>query len=354
MLEGLLRLFSTRPWRSAVVDVVDVAVVAFLVYRTLLVVRGTRAAQMASGLGLLLAAYLASKYFGLVTLFNVLSTVWSSIVLVVIVVFQNDIRRALMRIGMGRGFLPGTGAHRIEFVVDEVVAAATELARHRIGALVCFEVDANIEEFVASPGIRLDAAVGRELLVSLFVPEGANRLHDGAVLVRGGRLARAGVFFPMPEGKGGMDTSWGTRHRAALGITEETDAVVVVVSEERGTIALCRGGALSPDLDGPALRSGLLYALTGKGASKGANKSVQTARAAEPIPRRVPTYPGGAPTTSITLPPPRLGLPTATLADARRIIESHEPQHEVSVMEPATQPMEPATREPSKYGAEEP
>ncbi len=349
MLEGLLRLFSSRPLRATLTDVVDVTVVAFLVYRTLLVVRGTRAAQMASGLALLLVAYLASKYFGLVTLFNVLSTVWSSIVLVVIVVFQNDIRRALMRIGMGRGFLPGTGTHRIEFLVDEVVAASTELARHRIGAIVCFEVDANIEEFVASPGISLDAAVGRELLVSLFVPEGANRLHDGAVLLRNGRLARAGLFFPMPEGKGGMDTSWGTRHRAALGITEETDAVVVVVSEERGTISLCRGGMLSPDLDGPALRAGLIYALTGKGPAK----HVQTARSAEPAPRRVPTSPGLIPATLITIPPPRFVQPTATLAEARRVIESHEPQHERSVMEPDTQPMEPATREPPKFGGGE-
>lgn len=340
MLDGLMKLVAARPLVELMIDLFDIGVVAFLVYRTLLVVRGTRAAQMASGLGLLLAAYLASKYFGLVTLFNVLSTVWSSIVLVVIVVFQNDIRRALMRIGMGRGFLPGTGTDRIEYIVDEVVAAATELARHRMGAILCFEGDANVEEFVASAGIRIDASVGRELLVSLFVPEGANRLHDGAVVIRHGRLARAGVFFPMPEGRGGFDTSWGTRHRAAIGITEETDAVVVVVSEERGTLGLCRGGTMSADLDAATLRAGLLHALTGKEVA---------IRQPEVSARRVPTHPGGTPTTTITLPPPRVVVPPATLAEARRLIESHEPQHATSVVEPQTHPMGHATIEPPKY-----
>jgi diadenylate cyclase len=140
-------------------------------------------------------------------------------------------------------------------VIDEVVEAATELARHRIGALITFEQDANLDEFVGThKGKTLDAQVSSELLVSLFVPEGVNKLHDGSVVIRNYRIAKAGVFFPMPEGRV-MDQSFGSRHRAALGITEETDAVVVIVSEERGTISFCFNGNIATNLDGPKLHS---------------------------------------------------------------------------------------------------
>src|SRR5262249_48399572 len=140
-------------------------------------------------------------------------------------------------------------------VIDEVVEAATELARHRIGALVAFEQDANLDEFVGvHKGHMLDAQVSRELLVALFVPEALNKLHDGAVVIRNLRVAKAGVFFPMPEGRV-VDESFGSRHRAALGITEETDAVVVIVSEERGTISFCFNGNIASNLDGPKLRT---------------------------------------------------------------------------------------------------
>jgi hypothetical protein len=138
-----------------------------------------------------------------------------------------------------------------------VVAAATELARHRMGALIAFEQDANVLEFVKSEGIPLDCVVTRELLVSLFVPESVNKLHDGAVLIRDLKIARAGVFFPMPDAKI-LDAQLGSRHRAALGITEETDAVVVVVSEERGTISFCFSGNIVSNLDGQSLRHALL------------------------------------------------------------------------------------------------
>src|SRR5439155_17556099 len=138
-------------------------------------------------------------------------------------------------------------------VIDEVVSAATELARHRMGALICFEQEANLDEFVVGQGTAIDAAVQRELLVSIFIPEGVNKLHDGAVIIRDLRIAKAGVFFPMPDSRV-LDPSFGSRHRAALGITEETDAVVVVVSEERGTISFCFNGNIVGNLDGPGLR----------------------------------------------------------------------------------------------------
>jgi uncharacterized protein (TIGR00159 family) len=255
MFEGLLRLFQPRPLWLVVRDLIDLFIVAYVIYRALLVLRGTRAMQMGIGLGIVFLIYWGAKNFGLVTLHNLLSSLLSSIILIVVVVFQNDIRRALIRMG-GRAWFSG-GREQQSRVIDEVVAAATELARHRMGAIIAFEQDANVLEFVKSEGIPLDSMVSRELLVSLFVPEGVNKLHDGAVLIRDLKIARAGVFFPMPETKI-LDASLGSRHRAALGITEETDAVVVVVSEERGTISFCFSGNIVSNLDAQSLRHALL------------------------------------------------------------------------------------------------
>jgi uncharacterized protein (TIGR00159 family) len=256
MLEGLRHLISARPLHQVVVDLFDILIVTYVVYRALLVLRGTRAVQMGTGLGVIFLVYIVSKWAGLVTLFNLLSTLLSSIILVVVVVFQNDIRRGLMRVG-SRAFLGSMSRQQESRVIDEVVAAATELARHRMGALICFEQDANLDEFVVAQGTTLDASVQRELLVSIFVPESLNKLHDGAVVIRNLRIAKAGVFFPMPDLKL-LDKSLGSRHRAALGVTEETDAVVVVVSEERGTISFCFNGNIVPNLDGASLKQALL------------------------------------------------------------------------------------------------
>jgi uncharacterized protein (TIGR00159 family) len=255
-LEGLLHLFSPRPLGQIAIDLLDVGIVTYVIYRALLVLRGTRAMQMGIGLGVIGIIYAIAGRVGFVTLYNLLSTLLSSIILIVVVVFQNDIRRGLMRVG-ARAFFGGITREQESRVIDEVVAAATELARHRMGALICFEQDANLDEFVVGQGTVIDAAVQRELLVGLFVPESVNKLHDGAVVIRNLRIAKAGVFFPMPDTKV-LDKSLGSRHRAALGITEETDAVVVVVSEERGTIGFCFNGNIVSQLDGASLRQALL------------------------------------------------------------------------------------------------
>jgi len=256
MLEGLRHLFAARPLTQVLVDVADLLIVTYVVYRALLVLRGTRAMQMGTGLGVIFLVYVVAKWAGLVTLFNLLSSLLSSVILIVVVVFQNDIRRGLMRVG-SRAFFAGMSRQQETKVIDEVVAAATELARHRIGALICFEQDANLEEFVVGQGTVVDAQVQRDLLVSMFIPESLNKLHDGALVIRNLRVHKAGVFFPMPDIKL-LDKSLGSRHRAALGITEETDAVVVVVSEERGTISFCFNGNIVPNLDGASLKQALL------------------------------------------------------------------------------------------------
>ena len=252
-------------------DALDIFIVYYVVYRALLVLRGTRAMQVGVGLGVLFALYLVAQALELVTVLTIMGALISSMILIIVVVFQSDIRRGLQRVGSRAWF--GTFARSQESkVIDEVVEAATELARHRIGALITFEQDANLDEFVGvHKGQLIDAQVSSELLVSLFVPEGVNKLHDGSVVIRNLRIAKAGVFFPMPEGRV-MDQSFGSRHRAALGITEETDAVVVIVSEERGTISFCFNGNIATNLDGPKLHA-MLEAMFSPKVRKSTRKS---------------------------------------------------------------------------------
>jgi uncharacterized protein (TIGR00159 family) len=300
-LEGLHHLFQPRPAGQVIIDLLDIFIVTYVIYRALLVLRGTRAMQMGIGLGVIGVVYAVAGRVGFVTLYNLLSTLLSSIILIVVVVFQNDIRRGLMRVG-ARAFFGGITREQESRVIDEVVAAATELARHRMGALICFEQDANLDEFVVGQGTVIDASVQRELLVGIFVPESVNKLHDGAVVIRNLRIAKAGVFFPMPDTKV-LDKSLGSRHRAALGITEETDAVVVVVSEERGTIGFCFNGNIVSHLDGASLRQALL-GLFGQRKRSGKKRPPSKRGAGGPVssPTRSSLLPVASPTPSPSSP----------------------------------------------------
>lgn len=328
MPEGLLHLIKPRPWGDVLTDIVDIVVVTYIIYRALLVLRGTRAMQMGTGLGVIFLVYVASKYLGLATLNNLFSTLLSSIILVVVVVFQNDIRRGLMRVG-SRAFFGGISRQQESRVIDEVVAAATDLARHRMGALICFEQEANLDEFVVAQGTTIDASVQRELLVALFVPEGVNKLHDGAVVIRNLRVAKAGVFFPMPDTKV-LDKSLGSRHRAALGITEETDAVVVVVSEERGTISFCFNGNIISNLDGASLRQALLGLFGQRGAKK--KKPVLAGKKGA----------GGTGSYRITVPPPERNTGSVILAPPPSAPPVPPPEESVPRLTRPPKPMSPA------------
>ncbi len=336
MLEGLFSFVAARTRVELLRDALDVLLVAFVIYRALLIVRGTRAMQMAAGLVIVFLVYLGSKVFGLATLHNLLSWLLSSVVLLIVVIFQNDIRRALIRMG-GRAFF-SSARERETRVIDEVVAAAQELARHRMGAIIAFEQDANVLEFTKSEGIVIDSVVTRELLVGLFVPESVNKLHDGAVLIRDLKIARAGIFFPMPDTKI-LDHSLGSRHRAALGITEETDAVVVVVSEERGTISFCFSGNIVQNLDAESLRSALL-GLFGRAPrkSKGPVKAAKPEPLASVVNPRPPTV-----TPKPAAPPPSDGRPEPRTAPPKAIpgsIRAPEPRGADSDRPPGPAPGE--------------
>src|SRR6478736_4857355 len=256
MLGSLYAFFESLTPLQVLRNVLDIFLVYYIVYRALLVLRGTRAMQVGMGLGVVMLLYVVAQVLQLVTVLTILSAFIQSLLLIIVVVFQNDIRRALQRVG-SRAWFGGLARAQESRVIDEVVDAARELARHRIGAIITFEQDANLDEFVGNKGLDIDAKVTAPLLVSLFTPEASNKLHDGSVIIRNLRIAKAGVFFPMPEGRI-IDPSFGSRHRAALGITEETDAVVVVVSEERGTISFCFNGNIASDLQAAQLRQTLL------------------------------------------------------------------------------------------------
>lgn len=237
----------------------DVTLVALLVYRVLRVIRGTRAVAILFGLFMVGLAYLGAQWAGLETLTWLLGHFLSySFIFGVIVLFQADIRRALAELGRSSRLLRVLARDdRTAAVgtVDSVVKAAVELARQRHGALVVLERSADLADVVDS-GLRLDAAITPELILSVFQPQ--SPIHDGAVVIQGARLAAAGCLLPLSAAAAPQEL--GTRHRAALGLAEEVDAVVVVVSEERGEISVALEGALRRGLDEKALRA-LLHSL---------------------------------------------------------------------------------------------
>jgi diadenylate cyclase len=238
--------------RSIVVTAVDLALVYYLIYRVLLMIKGTRAAQMVVGIVLVGAAFFVAERLELTTVSWLLDNVISYFIILVIVVFQRDIRRALGRIGQ---VVPFGRSREVAGVLDEVVAAAAQLARAKIGAIVVLERDAAIMELIdeCSP---LEARLSRQLLCALFVPSRDNELHDGAVVIgKTGRVEAARALLPLSKAHLGAEL--GTRHRAALGITEDTDAVVVVVSEERGEISICFRGSIARDVDVATMRRAL-------------------------------------------------------------------------------------------------
>jgi uncharacterized protein (TIGR00159 family) len=232
-------------------DAADVLIITVLVYWLINLIRGTRAVQMLIGLAVVAAMFGVSQYFELYTLSWILRSFLISLPLVLVIIFQNDIRRALTQVGRGRIFGGERGSRT--HVLEEVTRAAVMLASRRIGALIVLEREVGLNEYLEA-GVVVDARVSRELLTAIFLEQ--SPIHDGAVIVRRGRIAAAGCFLPLTANPA-VSKSLGSRHRAAIGITEETDAAVVVVSEEEGTISLVREGKITRDVDAATLRTTL-------------------------------------------------------------------------------------------------
>jgi len=243
------------------VDVVDILVTAFLIYQFLMIIRGRRAANVLFGIFMLVVAYLAAVWTGMEMLSTLLATLAPYSAFAIIVMFQSEIRRVLARIGR-RTWLPWRGrVERREFV-EEILQAIEDLSSHKRGALIVIERDIGLRTFIES-GVHLDAALSHDLLLSVFQPGGA--LHDGAVIVRGGRIVAAGCFLPLSMNPVLMRTL-GTRHRAAIGVTEETDCLALVVADGVGRISVAAFGDLEMDVTLQRVHQRLARHLRGHGA----------------------------------------------------------------------------------------
>jgi diadenylate cyclase len=231
-------------------DGVDIILVAIIIYQVVLVLRGTQAIQILAGLFLLFLAYLVARQLEFFTLEWLLDILVKSFVLIVIILFQADIRRVLSR--MGKKALAPSGVYA-PITAEEVCDATDTLADRHIGALIIMERYIGLSDFLEG-AIKLDALVTKELLVSLFWPH--NPTHDGAVIIQGDRAVAAGCLMPLSRNPN-LDPTLGTRHRAAVGITEQSDALAVVVSETSGQISLAQGGKLRRDLTRLQLRQAL-------------------------------------------------------------------------------------------------
>ncbi len=269
----------------------DIVLTAVLIYGVLTLIQGTRAVRLLIGAIILLVVYLAAQELELRLLSTILQTGAVVAVVAAVVVFQPELRRGLDRLGrMGSwGWLGTTDVPGYQRTAGILAAAAARLSRRRAGALIVIERDTGLGD-MAETGVAIDAELSTELLTTIFAA--GYPLHDGAVIVRGARIAAAGVMLPLAERDASLE-AYGTRHRAALGITEQTDALVIVVSEERGAMSLAEGGSIVRDLDEHELRQ-RLYGLLGPARPSGRQSATDAGEAAPDAPEAGPIAASGA------------------------------------------------------------
>ncbi len=232
-------------------NVLDIIIVAAILYGFLRMVKGTRVLQMLMGLGLILGISYLAQWAGLMTAGWMMAGFLSQVVLVMVILFQPEIRRTLAQIGQAALFGKNLSAIEETKTVEEIIRAVIPLAEKRIGAILVLERENELWDIVEM-GVPLDAKVSRELLMSIFIPQ--SPLHDGAVVTRGDRIVAAGCFLPLTLNPV-VGKMLGTRHRAALGVTKETDAVVITISEETGAISVIMEGKMIRELDAGSLRA---------------------------------------------------------------------------------------------------
>lgn len=236
-------------WEFILRSVIDIGLVAVLLYRGLLAIRGTRAVPMLWGLFIIVAVHLLATHLGILTLAWVLGRFLDSIIIVVVVLFQDEIRRGLTKVGLRQMFKSEVKGVQDE-LLEDLVTACAKFAKSRTGALIVLQRNVGLDDLVEE-SVVLDAVVSRKLLSSIFMKD--SPLHDGAVVIEGNRVKAAGCVLPLTSNPD-LDPNLGTRHRAAIGISERSDAVIVVVSEETGAISLVCEGKLNRHLEGAALK----------------------------------------------------------------------------------------------------
>lgn len=236
------------PWSRGSLAVLDILLVALIIYQVLVMIRGTRAAPMLAGLGAVALAFYLARIGELSTLNWLVSNLAPYVVFALIVVFQSEIRHVLADLGRRLSFLRGSASENDSY--DDIVLAANLFSQHQTGALIVIEREIGLRTYVES-GVAMDARLSYDLLATIFRPSAP--LHDGAVIVQKDRIAAAACFLPLSMNPV-LSTQMGTRHRAGIGITEETDALAVIVSEETGAISLAVGGKIERDLTVDQLR----------------------------------------------------------------------------------------------------
>ncbi len=244
-----------------VTDIVDIVIVAFLLYQLFKMMRGTRAVHMFSGLIVLFVLSVVAQWANLMALNWIISSLKTVWVIAFVILFQPELRRALASLGQQR-FLNRFFTVEEQGVIPEIIKSASRLADKGIGAIIVLEKDLGLKNYIET-GTKIDSKVTAELIETVFTP--ASPLHDGAVIIQNGRVAAAGCILPLTQDQR-LSVALGTRHRAAIGLTEETDAIVIVVSEETQTISYAESGKLKRKIDINTLRTDLLknFGLTGE------------------------------------------------------------------------------------------
>lgn len=248
-------------------DIIDIAIVAYVFYKLYQLIKETRAEQLVKGIVILLFATKASELMQLHVVNWILRNTMTVGLIALLIVFQPELRRVLEYLGRTKFLIKTNGEdiEKIDLIVEEIVQAMTSLARQKIGALLVFERETGINDIIQT-GTILEAKVTRQLLINLFIPN--TPLHDGAAIVRSGKLMAAGCFLPLTENKF-LSKELGTRHRAGIGISEKSDCISLMVSEETGAISMAQNGKLYRDLSEETLRNFLLKGLRKEDDSKG-------------------------------------------------------------------------------------
>ncbi len=257
MFAAIWNNWSTLFTQLRVQDFVDLFLVWLVVYRVLLLIKKSGAVQILSGLGIMAIAYMLSIWLELITFNYILEKFFSNLFVIVVILFQGEIRRALAQIG-SNPFLSGHSRVEETHIIEELAKGIMACAERGYGALIVLEREISLDYFIEE-GRPIDAEVSSELIQSIFLS--TSPLHDGAVLIRNGRIVSAGCFLPLSKNSA-LDKNLGTRHRAALGLTEETDAWVFVISEENKSVGMAHSGVLETDVNLHQLRQ-TLYDLFG-------------------------------------------------------------------------------------------
>lgn len=232
--------------QDSIKDIIDILIVSYVIYKLIVLLRGTRAIQLLKGIIVVVIAWVISLWFELNTLQWMMNQMFTFGVVGVIIIFQPELRRALEQLGRGRLFSRTFSEENQEInrMISEIMKSLMNLSRRRIGALVVFERQTGLNEYIES-GTRIEAQISAELLTNIFIPN--TPLHDGAVIMRSSRLMAAGCYLPLSENPF-ISKELGTRHRAAIGMSEVSDAVCVAVSEETGQISLALNGLVIRDI----------------------------------------------------------------------------------------------------------